>query len=236
MKASNCLAYGLTLALAASSAEAVVRVVVKDGKTVVYNDGVAEKTPQGTPERSSGIWSIARLAAPSQFDALIASAAQQNSVDAKLLKSVMLFESGFNPKAVSRKGARGLMQLMPKTARMHGVENVHDPAQNVQAGAQHLSYLMDIYGGDLEKVLAAYNAGEGAVERYGGVPPFDETRGYVRNILGTYYGRPHLVGGPAKRVVPARPVHVTRDANDRVLLTTVVPAPAPVPPPRRVSS
>jgi soluble lytic murein transglycosylase-like protein len=231
MRPSEFLAYGLVLSLAASSAQAVVRVVVKGGKTLIYNDGVAEEAPGPARERVSSGWSVTRVAAPSQFDDLIASAAREHALDPKLLKSVMLFESGFNPKAVSRKGARGLMQLMPQTARMHGVRNMHDPAQNVQAGARHLSHLMDLYGGDLEKALAAYNAGEAAVERYGGVPPFDETRDYVRNILGTYYGRADLTGGFGKPAVSGRPVRVTRDASDRVVLTTAPPAP-----PRRLSS
>jgi len=227
--------YGLVLSLAASSASAVVRVVVKNGKKVIYNDGVGE--PTASKPQVSGAWSAARVAAPTRFDELIQTAARDESLDPKLLKSVMLFESGFDPRAVSRKGARGLMQLMPETAKSHGVRNVHDPAQNVQAGARHLSYLMDIYGGDLERTLAAYNAGEAAVERYRGVPPYDETRDYVRNILAAYSGGADLKGGfgaaPARtfrsRTV-VRPVQVTRDANDRVLLTTEKP------PARRLSS
>jgi soluble lytic murein transglycosylase-like protein len=224
MRPARYLAYGLVLSLAASAAEAVVRVVVIDGKKVITNDGIGE--PAALGERLSGGWSAARVAAPSRFDDLIASAAREHALDPRLLKSVMLFESGFNPKAVSRKGARGLMQLMPKTAAQHGVRNVHDPAQNVEAGARHLSYLLDLYGGDLEKTLAAYNAGEAAVERYGGMPPYDETRGYVSNILGAYNGRSDLKGGFG------RPVRVVRDANDRVLLTTGAP-PAPVAPASR---
>jgi soluble lytic murein transglycosylase-like protein len=224
MRLARYLASGLVLSLAASTAAAVVRVVVISGKKVIMNDGIGE--PAASGERSSGEWSAARVAAPSRFDDLIAAAAREHALDPRLLKSVMLFESGFNPKAVSRKGARGLMQLMPKTAAQHGVRNVHDPAQNVEAGARHLSYLMDIYGGDLEKTLAAYNAGEAAVERYGGVPPYDETRGYVSNILGAYNGRSDLKGGfgrssaQAFRNSKSRPVRVVRDANDRVLLTT----------------
>ncbi len=237
MRQATLLAYGVVLSLAASSALGVVRVVVKDGKKLIYNDGVAEEA--AGKQRVSDGWSAARLAAPSRFDDLITSAARQHALDPKLLKSVMLFESGFNPKAVSRKGARGLMQLMPQVAALHGVRNVHDPIQNVLAGARHLAYLLGVYGGDLEKTLAAYNAGEAAVERYGGVPPYDETQDYVRNILGAYYGQADLRGGfgnaavkPFRSAVAARPVRVTRDANDRVLLTTARPAP----PVRRLSS
>ncbi|HEV2063340.1 MAG TPA: lytic transglycosylase domain-containing protein [Thermoanaerobaculia bacterium] len=224
MRPARYLAYGLVLSLAASAAEGVVRVVVIGGKKVITNDGIGEPAAGG--ERLSGGWSAARVAAPSRFDDLIAAAAREHALDPRLVKSVMLFESGFNPKAVSRKGARGLMQLMPRTAAQHGVRNVHDPAQNVEAGARHLSYLLDLYRGNLEKTLAAYNAGEAAVERYGGVPPYEETRGYVSNILGAYNGRSDMQGrfgrssAPAFRSSKGRPVRVVRDANDRVLLTT----------------
>ena len=235
MRLQKFLAYGLVLSLAGSSAQAVVRVVVKGGKKLIYNDGVAEEA--APRERVSGSWSAARLAAPSQFDDLIAAAAGEHSLDPRLLKSVMLFESGFNPKAVSRKGARGLMQLMPQTARQHGVRNVHDPAQNVRAGARHLAGLLDIYKGNLEKTLAAYNAGEAAVERYGGMPPFEETRDYVRKILDAFYGRADLKGGFGRPAVGTFrsvgvPVRMVRDANDRILLTTSRSAPAA---PRRLS-
>ena len=215
-----------------------MRVVVVGGKKVITNDGIGEAAVGG--ERSSSGWSASRVAAPSRFDDLIAAAAAEHKLDPRLLKSVMLFESGFNPKAVSRKGARGLMQLMPKTAAQHGVRNVHDPAQNVEAGARHLSYLLDLYHGNLEKTLAAYNAGETAVERYGGVPPYDETRGYVSNILGAYNGRSDLKGGFGRpsaqsfRSVKARPVRVVRDSNDRVLLTTGPTAAPAVAPSRRL--
>lgn len=222
MRASKILAYGVVLSLAASTARGVVRVVVKNGKTLIYNDGIAEGS--AARQAASASWSAAQVAARSRFDTLIIAAARDHALDPKLLKSVMLFESGFNPKAVSRKGARGLMQLMPRTARLHGVQNVHDPQQNVQAGARHLAYLLELYRGDLEKTLAAYNAGEAAVERYGGIPPFDETRDYVRNILWAYEGRADLRGGfgqPSQKTMrPGRPVKVVRDTNNRLLLTT----------------
>ena len=223
MRLTKYLAYGVVLSLAASSAQGVVRVVVKGGKKLIYNDGVAEES--APKQRVTGGWSAARVAAPSRFDDVIESAAKEHALDPKLLKSVMLFESGFNPKAVSRKGARGLMQLMPQTAQLHGVRNIFDPVQNVLAGARHLAYLLGLYRGDLERTLAAYNAGEAAVERYGGVPPYEETRAYVTNILGTYYGRADLRGGfgraPALSFRTAgKPVRVVRDSNDRVVLTT----------------
>jgi soluble lytic murein transglycosylase-like protein len=108
--------------------------------------------------------------------------AQQNQLSPKLVHSVIQVESNYNPNAVSPKGAQGLMQLIPSTARRFGVSNVFDPADNIQGGARYLKYLLELYKGDNALALAAYNAGEGAVSRYGGVPPYPETRNYVTQV------------------------------------------------------
>lgn len=114
---------------------------------------------------------------------IIAHMSQLHKVEAALIRSVIHAESAFNPHAVSPKGARGLMQLMPDTARRYGVTNVFDPSQNIGGGTRHLAGLLQRYRGDMQRVLAAYNAGEEAVERYRGIPPFAETREYVRRVL-----------------------------------------------------
>jgi hypothetical protein len=103
-------------------------------------------------------------------------------VEESLIEAVILAESGFNPYAVSRAGAIGLMQLMPSTAERFGVEEIFDPRENILGGTCYLSYLLSLYKGDLTLALAAYNAGEHAVDRYGGVPPYRETQGYVRIV------------------------------------------------------
>jgi soluble lytic murein transglycosylase-like protein len=118
--------------------------------------------------------------------ALAAAAARRHGIDPDLVLAVVGVESAFQPEAVSPKGARGLMQLMPQTAASLGVRDALDPAENLDAGVRHLGSLLTLYGGDVTRALAAYNAGQGAVARHGGVPPFRETRAYVRKVLERY--------------------------------------------------
>lgn len=116
------------------------------------------------------------------YDPYIEMVAREHGVDPTLVKAVALVESGFNPKAVSNKGAKGLMQLMPATAKRYGISDLHDPYQSLRAGAAHLRDLLDEYNGDVTLALAAYNAGSGAVKRYGGVPAYQETQQYVKKV------------------------------------------------------
>lgn len=122
----------------------------------------------------------------SRYGPEIRHAASMSGVDAALIQAVIRTESGFDPKAVSVKGARGLMQLMPDTARIYGVEDAFDPEQNIQAGARHLGRLLSRFDGNLPLALAAYNAGENAVLKYGRVPPYNETTHYVSKVLSLY--------------------------------------------------
>src|SRR2546427_11205495 len=147
-----------------------------------------------------------------EINAAIDRAAARHNVDPSLVRAVIKVESNFNPNAVSRKGAMGLMQLMPQTARQLNVTNPFDPGQNVDAGVRHLEQLMESFGGDVKRSLAAYNAGAGAVSRSGGVPHFAETRHYVGRITGWYYGG----GEPGFRILGGavhEPVRVHRDAR-----------------------
>jgi soluble lytic murein transglycosylase-like protein len=122
----------------------------------------------------------------SSYDELIRSASGRYSIDPDLIRAVIKTESDFNSTARSNKGAMGLMQLMPETARMHDVVNAYDPIDNIEGGVRHLKLLLGHYQGNLELSLAAYNAGIKAVEKFGGIPPFAETKEYVRRVLQHY--------------------------------------------------
>src|SRR5258708_632263 len=151
-----------------------------------------------------------RIFTEQESDAAIVQAALRHNVDANLVRSVVKVESNYNPNAVSRKGAMGLMQLMPGTARSLNVTNPFDPTQNVDAGVRHLKRLLESYGGNVPLSLAAYNAGSAAVARSAGIPRFAETRNYVRRITNLYYGGPGsiVIGNPIHD-----PVRVQRDAR-----------------------
>jgi hypothetical protein len=120
---------------------------------------------------------------PDRFNSIISVASREHQVEAGLIKAVIHVESAFNPSARSSKGAQGLMQLMPGTARELGVRNAWSPASNISGGTKHLARLIRRYEGNVHYALAAYNAGEQAVSRYNGVPPFSETQDYVRRVL-----------------------------------------------------
>jgi hypothetical protein len=121
------------------------------------------------------------------YGTMIFEAARRHSVNPQVVAALIRQESSSNPRAISHKGARGLMQLMPATAQRFGArkEKLYDPKENLEAGIRYLSWLVEQFPNDLSKVLAAYNAGEGAVWRYGGIPPYRETQNYVRRIYGT---------------------------------------------------
>jgi hypothetical protein len=143
------------------------------------------------------------------IDAAIEEAAARHNVDPNLVRAVVKVESNFNPNAVSRKGAMGLMQLMPSTARQLNVKDPFDPQQNVDAGVRELKRLLENYGGDIKLTLAAYNAGAGAVARSSGVPHYAETQNYVRRITNLY--RNGVTFEPASAL--RNPVTVQRDAR-----------------------
>ena len=170
-----------------------------------------------------------------RLEQLVQTIATRHNVDPALVRAVIQVESGGNPAAVSRKGAMGLMQLMPETAMQMGVTNVFSPQDNLEAGVRHLRELLVRYHGDLDKALAAYNAGTGAVDRAGGVPRIPETRDYVRKVTNNYFqsdaGQPVIAqpraqnsGGanaaPAPKATlpaPSHRIYQTRDAQGRIV-------------------
>lgn len=148
--------------------------------------------------RAAGSSLIQETTGNPEFDRMVLESAARNGLDPNLIIAVMRQESGFNPRAVSPKGARGLMQLMPATARRFGVKDIFDPAQNIEGGARYLRFLLDMFNGDLELALAGYNAGENAVINFGyRVPPYRETRYYVKNVSASYFRRAApVISGP----------------------------------------
>lgn len=162
----------------------LVHLQVAGGRVQLRSEDVISIEPEEYfPLRASAAPSDAPIAE------LIRAAAQKHGVDEDLISSVITAESAFNPRAVSRKSARGLMQLMPATAALLDVNDSFDPAQNVDAGTRYLKLLLDEFGQDLTLALAAYNAGPDRVAQYRGVPPFAETRAYVLRVLADYSHR-----------------------------------------------
>jgi soluble lytic murein transglycosylase-like protein len=180
----------LTLAtlLVASAMNAQVTLTIdKNGNKVITNIGANGSSGRG----SDFTWLAKQRNRKTRFDAIIDKYAVQYGVDPVLVRAVIQVESDFNPNCVSNKGARGLMQLMPETAKRYGVAKMHDPEENIRGGVRYLADLLEMFRNDLPRVLAAYNAGENAVLRYAGIPPYSETTTYVNRALTVYYGAPY---------------------------------------------
>jgi hypothetical protein len=144
-----------------------------------------------------------RSRARPEFDPLIEDAASKFGVSSDLVRAIITVESAFDEYAVSSKGAQGLMQLMPATARRFGVANPYDPAQAIMGGTEYLSYLLGLFRGNIDLAAAGYNAGENAVLRYGGVPPYKETRNYVLRVNQVLGSGPMLMGAAAAGATPS---------------------------------
>lgn len=227
MRAYGSIAIGLLLACAAPVTAGSGEMVyfVEDGRVVVTN--VEEEAPDDARPvpraQGSGVYQAptppeARRQGGTRFDEMIAAASRETGLPEKLIASVVRAESAFDPRAVSHKGAQGLMQLMPATARQYGVDNAFDPFDNVRAGSRHLRYLLDKFD-DLDLALAAYNAGEGAVRRAGGIPAYRETRDYVRKVRAWYDGAAPRADGGVPRRAPARPIRVQHAADGSLVFS-----------------
>ncbi|HWQ03175.1 MAG TPA: lytic transglycosylase domain-containing protein [Candidatus Nitrosotenuis sp.] len=216
-------------ALLAANAGAVsgqITVVVDErGKRVFVNAETPVQQPAARAARlvagssSSGPSTTASsqrvVTSREEIEQIVQEAAQRHHVDPALVRAVIKAESNWNPQAVSPKGAQGLMQLMPATADQHGVGDAFDPRENVNAGVKHLRTLLEKYNGDLDLALAAYNAGEGAVRRAGGVPNYTETRNYVQKVTEAYF-QPGS-GRTPRTVATSRKIYRIVDERGRVI-------------------
>ena len=178
----------------------------------VGSTGLASLTNVPTDVRVTAVRRKARYhsgVADLELEQAVSRAAQQHHIQPALLLAVMKAESAFNPTAVSRAGAVGLMQLIPETAIRHGVRNLYDANDNITGGAKHLRYLLDRFHGNIRFALAAYNAGERKVDRYGQIPPYKETQDYVKKVL-VYYRSYKKEGWIMPVVLTAPSVHAGR--------------------------
>ncbi len=181
----------------------------------------ATKPDASKPDAAKPVSAQAGDPASTQVSQTVARIAALHSLPPELIHSVIKVESNYNPWAVSPKGAFGLMQLIPSTARRFGVSNIFDPEDNINGGAKYLKYLLGLYDGNYTLALAAYNAGEGAVARYGAVPPYPETVNYVRQVGLRLAAQPVAAAQPETEPKPAE-------------LAEASPAPPPEPAPARI--
>jgi soluble lytic murein transglycosylase-like protein len=198
------------VATAGQPVAGVMTFVDRNGTTRIVSVPAASRAsvPAASADRRAELWPHVQEAARSQ------------GLDPNLIDLMIRMESGYNPRAVSPKGARGIMQLLPSTASMYGVDDLFDPRENIRAGLSYFRDLMGRFGSDVRLALAAYNAGPEAVEKHGGVPPYDETRGYVSAIMSAYDGTGGLKlgGGFGKATArPARPVQMVTVGNETVI-------------------
>lgn len=218
--AARLICAGLALACFAArgaAAEALCAYRAESGAIVYTN------TP-GANGICASAFSAPALAPPSsgsvaRYDTIVRSMSARYGVSSSLVHAVIATESAYNPGAVSAKGAQGLMQLMPQTARRYGVTDAFNASENIRGGVAHLRDLLDAFGGDTRLAVAAYNAGAGAVQKYSGIPPYKETRNYVGRVLGKMGGRSRgITRKPEEPSKTHSPVHLKTDSSGKILL------------------
>jgi len=222
---SAILAAGLCLTASVPARAQIASYVDEHGRLVYTNadspsrrSGSTISSPAAALAKSAS--PAAPITPPDRLERLVREAAERHKVDPNLIKAVISTESGWNPYAISRKGAVGLMQLIPGTAQRYGVGNPFDPAQNVEGGTSYLRALLDHYNGNVKLTLAAYNAGEGLVDRSGGVPRIWETQRYVQKVARAYRpGSGYDMSAEFEGLQFHNPVRQEVDSKGRVLFT-----------------
>lgn len=216
---SNVVILLAVLAVLAIPTRAQIASYVDEHGNLVYINKGPAPHGGGSSAAHEALRSDSRTAPPARLERIVDEVAERHKVDPALVNAVISTESSWNPQAISDKGAMGLMQLIPGTAERFGVGNPFDAAQNIEGGTAYLKTLLNRYNGDLTLSLAAYNAGEQAVDRSGGLPPFRETRQYVRKVKDAYF-RPGSGRNPASGWTPPRiPIRKTVDAQGQVVYT-----------------
>ena len=190
--------------------------VHSDGRKLIHNAGGGSAH---RPRRSTPHLATRRTLPRADLDEIVGRCSSDRQLDPKLVFAVIQVESSGDPAALSRKGAMGLMQLMPATARELGVADPYDPRQNVRGGCSYLRRMLDTFDGDLELALASYNAGPSAVRRFGGIPPYEETRQYVEKVVRLYRGDAGFTL-PSSAIRSGRRTYLSRDDEGRILITT----------------
>jgi hypothetical protein len=214
--------------LAPGASGQIARVVNDDGRPFFVNAEPPLKANLSASKSRANIWlpgetSFTGHNRPAMdmgrdgVEKLVREAADRHSVDPALVRAVIETESNWNPRAYSRKGAGGLMQLIPTTAQRYGANDVFDPQQNIDAGVKHLKRLLERYNGNLDLALAAYNAGEGAVDRFHGIPAYRETQNYVQKVQNAYF-RPGS-GRLPDAYVNSHAIHRDVTADGRIIFT-----------------
>ena len=212
---TRALAWLILMSIPALAAAGDVRFVVgASGRIVIVNENAVQRTRR---------LSTKLVALPDDnLEPMIARHSGDQNLDPRLVRALIQAESGYNVKAVSNKGAIGLMQLMPETASDLNILNPYDPDQNIRGGTMYLRQMLDHFAGKVELAIAAYNAGPGAVEKHRGIPPFAETRDYVKRVLALWRGAEINLPAAAAILLPGnrRKPYLVRGANNRLVLTT----------------
>jgi len=199
-----------------SQASNIVAITKPDGRIVYVN--------ADTPLAPTRAWQFTDAPSPSllRIDSIVRRVAKRNQIDPKLVRAIIQAESDYDPRAVSSKGAMGLMQLIPSTAQRFGVWDPFDPKQNIEGGVSYLKYLLKLFGGNLPLSLAAYNAGENTVIRSGGIPAIPETEHYVREVTHLYHSpASDSVGELGPPANGAAPIYQYVDSSGVIHFTNV---------------